>query len=244
VDSMHRENMWQRSWSDTKAAYKDWKFLVLGFVMVPAYGVMIDAMEAVFLALGCLLGIWIVAAGSVPVHQRNEARKDLVDLDEWVNSNDLKNILKVSTRIRVINETDLLVRKYYDVILVNDSPRTIDHVEVSIIDVACTRVSSNQLYILRTSGEWAGQDRTINPGVSLPQGVIEQIVHHSPGQPTAKFIHRRLPYDDVLPDEVRGDEFTMTLLFEAEDRIARKMTATFGERDGQFYFNVQDPTNA
>lgn len=75
----HSESVWRRGWNDTKAALHNlwfWGAEAIGGAVV---GV-IEAWLVPVWIIGVLVAVWVGATASAPVKQRNEARKQLTDI--------------------------------------------------------------------------------------------------------------------------------------------------------------------
>lgn len=83
----HTESAWHRGWADTKHAWGDWRFIVLDVIVVPTTGIALalavspvwGTVGALLLAAVSMVSIWIFATLRAPYHQRDEARKVVLD---------------------------------------------------------------------------------------------------------------------------------------------------------------------
>ena len=74
------ESGWRRGWQDTRHIWTSWQFFVLDAVVgVIVGGVFTWYWGLTIVALGMFFA-WIVATSSAPVKQRNDLRKQLIEL--------------------------------------------------------------------------------------------------------------------------------------------------------------------
>jgi len=82
-----QETLWRRGWNDTKAGWRDWRFLLFWAVMSPTIGLfsgllsgnpVLGAVVATLVVIVGLVLVWIGATASAPVKQRNEARQQIL----------------------------------------------------------------------------------------------------------------------------------------------------------------------
>ena len=69
------ESAWARGWSDTKRGLKSWQFVALEVIGGGVIGIAANPFAAIVFLVGVAFALWMGAAISAPVRQRDEARQ-------------------------------------------------------------------------------------------------------------------------------------------------------------------------
>lgn len=74
------ESVWRRGWSDTKKAWKNWKFYVFNLLAGGLIGGFFEWYWGLAVVGFGVVCVWMAATGSAPIRQRNEVRKELTEI--------------------------------------------------------------------------------------------------------------------------------------------------------------------